>query len=62
METGDIIIVLDEKEHEVFGRKGSDLLIKMVRVTLIREHHRCLIFPATVLNRGSRALTVGRVF
>ena len=30
METGDIIIVLDEKEHETYGRKGSDLIYKMV--------------------------------
>lgn len=30
METGDIIIVLDEKDHERFGRKGSDLILKMV--------------------------------
>ena len=29
-ETGDIIIVLDEREHERFGRKGSDLIYKMV--------------------------------
>ena len=30
METGDIIIVLDEKSHERFDRKGSDLICKMV--------------------------------
>ena len=30
-ETGDIIIVLDEQPHEVYKRKGSDLLINMVR-------------------------------
>ncbi|CAI7997603.1 DnaJ homolog subfamily A member 1, partial [Geodia barretti] len=28
-ETGDIIIVLDEKEHNVFTRKGADLKINM---------------------------------
>lgn len=28
-ETGDIIIVLDEQPHEVYKRKGSDLLINM---------------------------------
>lgn len=30
METGDIIIVLDERDHDRFGRKGSDLIYKMV--------------------------------
>ena len=30
METGDIIIVLDEKNHDRFERKGSDLIYKMV--------------------------------
>jgi DnaJ-class molecular chaperone len=29
-ETGDIIVVLDELEHPVYLRKGSDLLMKMV--------------------------------
>ena len=29
-ETGDIIIVLDEKEHDFFTRKGADLKIEMV--------------------------------
>lgn len=29
LEPGDIIIVLDEKEHETFRRNGSDLVIKM---------------------------------
>ncbi|XP_042909825.1 dnaJ homolog subfamily A member 1 [Parasteatoda tepidariorum] len=29
MEPGDIIIIIDEKEHEVFKRNGSDLIIKM---------------------------------
>lgn len=37
-ETGDIIIVLDEKEHERFGRKGSDLLYKMVCCHNMKEH------------------------
>ena len=31
METGDIIIVLDERDHDRFQRKGSDLVYKMVR-------------------------------
>ena len=31
-EAGDIIIVLDEQEHPIFTRKGSDLLLNMVRV------------------------------
>lgn len=29
IEPGDIVIVLDEKEHDVFKRKGDDLYIKM---------------------------------
>ena len=29
-EAGDIIIVLDEKEHDFYTRKGADLKIKMV--------------------------------
>ena len=29
-ETGDIIVVLDELEHPIYVRKGSDLLMKMV--------------------------------
>ena len=29
IEPGDIVIVLDEKEHPVFKRNGSDLLIEM---------------------------------
>ena len=29
-EAGDIIIVLDEKEHDFYTRKGSDLKINMV--------------------------------
>ena len=35
METGDIIIVLDEKDHDKFQRKGSDLIYKMVGRVLI---------------------------
>lgn len=29
MESGDIIIVLDEKEHDVYKRSGDDLMIQM---------------------------------
>ena len=29
-ETGDIIIVLDEREHDFYTRKGADLKIQMV--------------------------------
>ena len=29
LETGDIIIVLDEKEHNVFQRNGNDLVMEM---------------------------------
>ena len=29
LEPGDIIIVLDEKEHAVFKRSGTDLIMKM---------------------------------
>lgn len=29
LEPGDIVIVLDEKEHEVFKRSGNDLIIRM---------------------------------
>ena len=29
IEPGDIVIVLDEKEHDVFRREGSDLYITM---------------------------------
>lgn len=29
IEPGDIVIVLDEKEHDIFKRKGDDLFIKM---------------------------------
>lgn len=29
LEPGDIIIVLDEKEHSVFKRNGIDLIMKM---------------------------------
>ena len=35
METGDIVIVLDEKEHEKYDRKGSDLIYKMVVCVLV---------------------------
>ena len=30
-ETGDIVIVLDERDHPVFKRKGSDLFMELVR-------------------------------
>ena len=30
VETGDIIIVLDQKDHDKFERKGTDLIYKMV--------------------------------
>ena len=29
MEPGDIVIILDEKEHPVFKRSGIDLIMKM---------------------------------
>lgn len=29
LEAGDIVIVLDEKEHPVFKRSGSDLILRM---------------------------------
>lgn len=29
LEPGDVVIVLDQKEHPVFQRQGSDLIMKM---------------------------------
>ena len=34
IEAGDIVIVLDEKEHPVYRRDGLDLYMNMVRCTI----------------------------
>jgi len=48
METGDIIIVLDEIEHGTYKRKGSDLIYEMVKSFLQVVHFLGYIF--TVCN------------
>ena len=46
-EPGDIIIVLDEKEHSIYTRRGADLMMKMVSeclpaTTCIHILHTCM--------------------
>lgn len=53
LEPGDIIIVLDEKEHSVFKRNGVDLIMKMdisltealcgMKKTIETLDNRCLV-------------------
>eukprot|EP00794_Sanderia_malayensis_P014215 gene14215-15698_t len=53
-EPGDIIIVLDEQEHEVFKRNGSDLMMKM-EVTLVEA---LCGFKKTVKTLDGRTLLI----
>lgn len=52
METGDIIIVLDEQEHAKYSRKGSDLIYKMVCTLAL---HAALVSIVWIYVRKPRA-------
>jgi len=54
MEAGDVIIVLDEKEHEVFSRKGNDLILKM---TITLTESLCG-FKKTITTLDKRTLSI----
>lgn len=46
VKTGDVVIVLQEKEHETFKREGMDLIMEMVRAAVpfpSLSLHRCAL-------------------
>jgi len=54
MESGDVLIVLDEKEHDIFQRKGMNLLIKL-EITL---NEALCSFKRTVNTLDDRTLII----
>lgn len=66
LEPGDVIIVLDQKDHSVFQRRGHDLIMKMkiqlsealcgFKKTIQTLDERVLVITSKSGNTGSRVL------